>query len=111
MSFKKKTKVILDQLWLLLWKSFLLQKRSIISTIIELLLPCIFSVILLPIRSIIDVQIIENDTTYNPFRIDNIYFENFNTFAYYPNNSEKLDKLMIKTAQNLKFNLSSLRCK
>jgi ATP-binding cassette subfamily A (ABC1) protein 3 len=111
MSFKKKTKVILDQLWLLLWKSFLLQKRSIISTIIELLLPCIFSVILLPIRSIIDLQIFNETVTFKPFQIENIDFQNFNSFVYYPNNSETLDNLMIKTAENLKFNASLLKCK
>ena len=60
-------KVSLNQLKLLLWKSFKLQKRSVIGTILELALPAFFAIILLPIRSIVKSTAHPNDTVYEQF--------------------------------------------
>lgn len=59
-----------NQLGLLLWKNYVLQKRSIIGTILELLLPAFFAIILLPIRGIVKSNNLANDTLYRPFSLD-----------------------------------------
>jgi len=42
---------VLDQLNLLLWKNYTLQKRRTMATVIELLVPALFSLVLLIVRS------------------------------------------------------------
>jgi hypothetical protein len=57
----------IKQLFLLIWKNYSLQKRSIISTAFEILIPALFAIILLPIRTIVKSQQFVNDTVYEPF--------------------------------------------
>ena len=99
-------KTILNQLSLLLWKSFVIQKRSVISTILELIVPAFFAVILLPIRYTIKTELISRDTTYPKFELDLDFPENFprlvsSNFAYYPNTSEFVNGIMEKTSEKL----------
>jgi len=42
---------VLDQLNLLLWKNYTLQKRRPMATVVELLVPALFSLVLLIIRN------------------------------------------------------------
>jgi len=54
----------LDKFTLLLWKNYLLQKRRPIATVFELLLPVLFSVLLVYIRSIVTVTHYNNITSW-----------------------------------------------
>jgi ATP-binding cassette subfamily A (ABC1) protein 3 len=114
MSFKERIKTQLCQLWLLLWKNFLLQKRSVIGTILELTIPAIFAIILLPIRSIVKSDPKLNDTIYDRFPInslDSYLVEKNFSFGYSPNNIVFLDKVMLKMAENLNLDWHNHKCK
>ena len=60
------------QLSLLIWKNFKLQTRSKIGTFLEFVVPAIFAIILLPIRTIVDSDLYANDTVYEPFNVSNL---------------------------------------
>jgi hypothetical protein len=104
-----------SQLRLLLWKNFILQKRSWIGTCLELFLPAFFAIILLPIRSIVESNNIANDTVYSPFRIDSLpsglipqtnyfytaYSETKWCLGYAPSNQSLIDELMAQTGKEL----------
>ena len=110
MSFSERIK----QLWLLLWKNFLLQKRSVIGTILELTIPAVFAIILLPIRSIVKSDPKLNDTTYERFPVNSLdeYLVNQSfSFAYHPNNNTFLDDTMKTMANTLKLNWERHKCK
>lgn len=118
-----------NQLVLLLWKNSKLQSRSVISTVLEIAVPALFAIILLPIRTIVNSDRYLNDTVYPSFTINQIpddlvpsqfflYQNEFKMnpvdysekgwswpFAYQPNNSLKLDKIMRQVAQDLNFQL------
>jgi ATP-binding cassette subfamily A (ABC1) protein 3 len=85
-EFKKN----LNQLRLLLWKNYALQKRSVIGTILELAIPAFFAIILLPIRGIIKSNDHKNDTIFDPFQVD-LWPKNLNpqppSLLYYDNNN------------------------
>ena len=99
------------QLWLLLWKNFLLQKRSIYGALIELIVPTIFVIILIPIRTIVTAEQKSNFTTYREFGLNMfdfpLMFTNF-SFGYYPNDSLLVSRITNKLATKL--NLES-KCK
>lgn len=57
---------------LLMWKNFLLQYRHKIQTIIEIMVPVLFSVILVLIRSIVSPDLFPNKTVYNSFDISTL---------------------------------------
>lgn len=61
-----------DKFRLLMWKNFLLQYRHRVQTIVEILVPVLFSVILVLIRSIVDPDLFPANTIYKPFEINNI---------------------------------------
>lgn len=98
-----------NQLLLLLWKNFSLQKRSIIGTILELTIPAIFAIILLPIRTIVNSEQRTNDTTFNAFEInefgESVIGRNYSAFAYHPSDSIRVNNLM-KNVEN-RLNLTS----
>ena len=114
----------LKQLKLLLWKNFLVSKRSKIGTLMEIIVPTIFVMILLPIRTIVKSEYFPNDTTFNefdfnqlpdrltpqpPFSLINRISNNKNVaaaalqwkFAYQPNSSELANRIMLKVGSNL----------
>lgn len=100
----------LQQLWLLLWKNASLQKRSWIGLCLEIILPAFFAIILLPIRSIVKSEKIENDTTYYAFNFDrfpnNSIFRKQWCMGYTPNNDTLVNAIMEKISQNLNFTLN-----
>lgn len=61
-----------DKFRLLMWKNSLLQWRHPIQTIIEIMIPVLFSAILLMIRSIVSPDVYSSPTTYQPFRINTL---------------------------------------
>jgi hypothetical protein len=106
----------LSQLRLLLWKNFILQKRSLIGTCLELILPAFFAIILLPIRSIVESNNIANDTVYVPFKIDALpsglypqasryyrsnYYESRWCLGYAPHNESLINEIMSRTGSQL----------
>lgn len=95
------------QLRLLLWKGFRIQKRNVLSTALELLVPLVFTLALLPIRSIIKSDYYDDCTKYKQFglksfAVDFVQFTN-STFAFYPNTSKFVNKIMDKISDELSF--------
>lgn len=61
-----------EKFCLLTWKNFLLQWRRKLQTAIEILVPVLFSALLVFIRSLVVPEIYPNATTYHPFPINNL---------------------------------------
>lgn len=61
-----------DKFRLLMWKNFLLQYRHKIQTFVEIMVPVLFSVILVLIRSIVSPDVFPENTYYKPFDINTI---------------------------------------
>jgi hypothetical protein len=129
-GFSKKLSSNFNQLNLLLWKNFNLQKRAFIATILEICVPALFALILLPIRKLVKSNHILNDTTYPIFNINQFdpelipqqpsssdyFLKNFLglnekgalwDFAYQPNNSDLVNNAM----KRLDPKLVNLYCK
>jgi len=53
-----------DKLGLLLWKNYLLQKRRPVATVFELLLPVLFAVLLVIIKTQVSVTHYDSSTTW-----------------------------------------------
>ena len=102
-----------SQLGLLLRKNGILQYRSIIATILEIALPALFAVILLPVRSIVKSNNIENDTVYEPFGINafplDLKLNVLGLFGpvrqmcigYYPKSSQRATRIISEVAAQL----------
>ena len=105
-SNKNRIKKQYSQLWLSLWKHSLLQRRSLLQTLIELIVPAVFVIMLLPIRTLIITEERTNFTTYRPFGLNmldlRLLFSNtkFN-FSYYPNDSRLIDTIAKKVGIRL----------
>ena len=56
-----------SQFVLLLWKNWLLQKRRVVLTIFQIILPAIFGLILLLIRTVVDSNFVDNPKIYSAF--------------------------------------------
>ncbi|XP_043567483.1 phospholipid-transporting ATPase ABCA3 isoform X1 [Chiloscyllium plagiosum] len=81
----------LRQFGLLLWKNYVLQKRQILVTIVEISLPLLFAAILIILRQRVNSVQYPNATTYPPFYIYDIpYFPQHPTakwsLVYIPSN-------------------------
>ena len=61
-----------SQLGLLLWKNYVLQKRKVLVTILEIALPTIFSFILILIRQRVDAQEHGSPTTWGEFSANHL---------------------------------------
>lgn len=61
-----------DKFRLLMWKNVLLFYRHKIQSVIEIMVPVLFSVILILIRSIVDPDLFPNKTVYNSFDISTL---------------------------------------
>jgi ATP-binding cassette subfamily A (ABC1) protein 3 len=55
------------QFLLLLWKNWILQKRRVVVTCLEIFLPAFFSLILIFVRSKVDSTDVVNATSWNAF--------------------------------------------
>lgn len=61
-----------DKFKLLMWKNFLLQWRHKIQMIIEILVPVVFSALLVLIRSLVEPEHILKPTHFPPLQIDTL---------------------------------------
>ena len=61
---------VFGQFFLLLKKNWILQKRKPIATTLEILLPTLFSLILIIIRQVVDVEHFNEPTTWDDFNVD-----------------------------------------
>lgn len=112
----------LRQLKLLLWKNFLIQKRSKIGTLMEIIVPTIFVMILLPIRTIVKSEYFPTDTVFEEFNFSQLPPELKPhppaglrgqilrddlpwTFAYQPNSSDLANRIMLKVGPSLGMNI------
>lgn len=56
-----------------MWKNILLQRRHKMQTIIQILMPILFTANLLFMRSLVEPEIDRNNTFYNHFDVDVLY--------------------------------------
>jgi ATP-binding cassette, subfamily A (ABC1), member 3 len=115
-----------SQLALLLWKNFKLQKRSMFGTVLEIFVPALFAIILLPIRQIVNSDSYLNDTTYNEWSVsewpagfmptydseimrdkNHLFEDDMWCFGYQPNNSQIVQRIMENVALDYAFTLHS----
>lgn len=61
-----------DKFRLLMWKNFLLQWRHKTQAIIEILVPVLFSALLVLIRYLVDPTVFDQPTHYKPFGVDTL---------------------------------------
>lgn len=71
-SVDRKRANIFDKFRLLMWKNFLLQYRHKAQTIIQILIPILFTVNLLFVRSLVKPEFNSQNTHFNPISINTI---------------------------------------
>uniref|UniRef100_A0A8C4GY08 ABC transporter domain-containing protein n=1 Tax=Dicentrarchus labrax TaxID=13489 RepID=A0A8C4GY08_DICLA len=80
---------VVRQFGLLVWKNYLQQKRQILVTLVEILLPLLFSGILIVLRQKVPFKDYPNATVYESYAVDtlpNRYLQSLQ-LAYVPSNS------------------------
>lgn len=60
------------KLRLVLWKNWMLQWRHKIQTAIELVMPILSILIIIMMRSLINIRVIDENTMYQPVAIDSL---------------------------------------
>ncbi|XP_059204278.1 phospholipid-transporting ATPase ABCA3 [Centropristis striata] len=80
---------IVRQFGLLVWKNYLQQKRQILVTLVEILLPLLFSGILIVLRQKVPFKDFPNATVYESYDVDTLPkdFMRYMQLAYVPSNS------------------------
>ncbi|KAL7377816.1 hypothetical protein ABVT39_004728 [Epinephelus coioides] len=80
---------IARQFGLLVWKNYLQQKRQILVTLVEILLPLLFSGILIVLRQKVPFKDYPNATVYESYAVDTLpkWFLTHLQLAYVPGNS------------------------
>ncbi|XP_078519131.1 phospholipid-transporting ATPase ABCA3 [Lissotriton helveticus] len=94
------------QFRLLLWKNYLLQKRQILVTIVEIFLPLLFAAILIVLRQRVESENHPNATSY-PTQIINVLPQFFHKkhhtweLAYVPSNNSAVAEIAAKVEKGL----------
>uniref|UniRef100_A0A3B4HB68 ATP-binding cassette sub-family A member 3-like n=1 Tax=Pundamilia nyererei TaxID=303518 RepID=A0A3B4HB68_9CICH len=79
---------IFQQFGLLLWKNYLQQKRQILVTLVEILLPLLFSCILIVLRQKVSFKDYPNATIYESYSVETLPRDWKNLqLTYVPGNS------------------------
>uniref|UniRef100_A0A3B5AVF2 Uncharacterized protein n=1 Tax=Stegastes partitus TaxID=144197 RepID=A0A3B5AVF2_9TELE len=81
---------IMRQFGLLVWKNYLQQKRQILVTLVEIILPLLFSGILIVLRQKVACKDFPNATVYESYAVDRlpgIFVMQHLQLAYVPGNS------------------------
>uniref|UniRef100_A0A3P8WEF2 ATP binding cassette subfamily A member 3 n=1 Tax=Cynoglossus semilaevis TaxID=244447 RepID=A0A3P8WEF2_CYNSE len=100
---------ITKQFRLLVWKNYLQQKRQILVTLVEILLPLLFSSILIVLRQKVPFKDYPNATIYESYSVDTLpksFFERLQ-LGYVPLNSSVVRQVAEDVRENLA--LSSVR--
>ena len=92
---------------LLLWKNYLIQKRKIFLTFIEIFLPTFFAALLIVIRQVVKGTPVGNLTTWSPCVIDDFPYQPFGKklptgLAYTPQNPA-VDRVMSRMKDKYSF--------
>ncbi|KAG8429226.1 hypothetical protein GDO86_018016 [Hymenochirus boettgeri] len=96
--------VVFRQLGLLLWKNYILQKRQVLVTVIELALPLLFSAILIALRHRVESVTYPNATKYDNVPFPYLPFipgPNPWELAYVPSHSEAAHSVVKTARENL----------
>lgn len=95
------------QFQLLLWKNYILQKRQILVTIIEIALPLVFAAILIALRQRVDSENYPNATLYPSFSVDRLpihpHLHGKWQFVFIPSNVSSVESLAKTVAKELDF--------
>jgi ATP-binding cassette subfamily A (ABC1) protein 3 len=59
----------LKKFGLLLWKNWILQQRHKVQTLVEILVPLLFTAVLVGIRNIVSSDVISQPTIFEPFDV------------------------------------------
>uniref|UniRef100_A0A8C9ZNJ8 ATP binding cassette subfamily A member 3 n=1 Tax=Sander lucioperca TaxID=283035 RepID=A0A8C9ZNJ8_SANLU len=100
---------IVRQFGLLVWKNYLQQKRQILVTLVEILLPLLFSGILIVLRQKVPFKDYPNATVYESYAVDTLPSSLFHSLqlAYVPGNSSVVRQVAEEVRGSLA--LSSVR--
>uniref|UniRef100_A0A8C4X0D4 ATP-binding cassette, sub-family A (ABC1), member 3b n=1 Tax=Eptatretus burgeri TaxID=7764 RepID=A0A8C4X0D4_EPTBU len=112
----------LQQFGLLLWKNYVLQKRQVLVTIIELALPALFAAILIAIRQRVSFTEYPNSTYYRPLSVDRLpqqlmkihmlHYPEFKDvgwfFAYSPGNATPVREIASHVEKKLAHDVKAL---
>ncbi|XP_076823215.1 phospholipid-transporting ATPase ABCA3-like isoform X1 [Clavelina lepadiformis] len=98
-----------NQLRLLLWKNYILQKRRPVATVIELLIPLLFSAILVIVRTEISVTYYSESKKWPSFPINNLPKFDISVLpqdgtwniAYAPDNIDSINQVMENAKNHL----------
>ncbi|XP_053220123.1 phospholipid-transporting ATPase ABCA3 [Podarcis raffonei] len=101
--------VLLRQFGLLLWKNYILQKRQILVTIIEICLPLLFAAILIALRHRVQAVDHPNATTYHSLPVSQLpispHWHPYNLeLAYVPANNTAVKSIVETVAKALEIN-------
>lgn len=61
-----------EKFCLLMWKNFLLQRRHKLQTFLEIIIPALFSLLVVMIRSLVDPDVYEENTIYKPLGLNSM---------------------------------------
>ena len=63
---------LFSQFLLLTWKNWLIQKRRVLLTIAEIILPCVLAALLIAIRTRIVIERFDNGQEWDSFKVDRL---------------------------------------
>ncbi|XP_068100526.1 phospholipid-transporting ATPase ABCA3 [Hyperolius riggenbachi] len=101
---------VFRQLGLLLWKNYVLQKRQVIVTVIELALPLLFSAILIALRQRVESENFPNATFYKLMNFPSMptfFLTDKWELAYIPSHSDAVRDIAETVERNLEINIKA----
>lgn len=95
----------LTKFLLLLWKNYKLKLRNPLTTVLELFIPCVFTLLLVIVRTVIKFDTYNEPTVYKPFSIENVIDSSGSSVVilFTPNTTlfENVMDNFVKTVNNL----------
>lgn len=90
-----------NRFFLLLWKNYLLQKRKVVVTILEIGIPTLFAIILILIRQRVSSEKIPSPTNWTEFALDLPASLSKYPYLYYAPDTTLVHKIMSAAQQRL----------